>query len=483
MKICYIISTYNKYLDDKIIFQMNSFLKHINNNDIYYLIQTKNEDVKYININNSDNNIYKYFNLFRDVKIENKYDWYIFINDDTFIFHNRLIKLLKNYNCNENYYIGKLLDEYEQDYCIYMSINAGFIISKNLYNLIINLINDDIEKAILHWTSDICIGLYINEISKNNSINSIYNNNFNDLIPNNIELLDNSISCGKIIEFNQWNFLNTISEKEMTVCVVLSDKYYKNKVMTTINDLRTVGNWKGTIIHINIGYNLDIEFKYLNNVKEIDFPLIDKTNLLEKIGKDGFKNSDKREINKLTQWEKFHVFDDYFKKWSRVIYFDAGLRIFDDIKCLLNLDYKNKIVAPDDCYNSSNIFKQQIVFDNQEYINIFQNDYSNYNKIYNSNYFLNCIWIYDTKILDICNKNELIDCMNKYPICRTNEMTIMNILFHFKYNLWNPFPIKTLTSNNQIKYLFEWCEIKNSGTTVNDYCFIKYPMNNIYKII
>ena len=48
--------------------------------------------------------------FFKNMNIENLYDWYIFIDDDTFVFHNRLIKLLENYNSNENYYIGKILD-------------------------------------------------------------------------------------------------------------------------------------------------------------------------------------------------------------------------------------------------------------------------------------------------------------------------------------------------------------------------------------
>lgn len=154
----------------------------------------------------------------------------------------------------------------------------------------------------------------------------------------------------------------------------------------TIKDLMITGRWYGTIIHINIGYNLDVEFKYTYNIKEVSFPLIDKIELLERIGKYGFKISDKREINKINQWETY-VFDDYFKKWSRVLFFDARMRILEDINCLLILDYVNNILAPDDCINSNNIFRQQIIFDNQDYINIFQNDYPNYEQIYNSNYF------------------------------------------------------------------------------------------------
>jgi hypothetical protein len=87
---------------------------------------------------------------------------------------------------------------------------------------------------------------------------------------------------------------------------------------------------------------------------------------------------------------------------------------------------------------------------------------------------LNCMWIYDTNILRVCNKKQLIDAMNTYTLCRTNEMTVMNLLFHFKYHLWEPFPIKTPSN----KYLFEWCELNHSfHTTWKDYCFIKYPIS------
>jgi hypothetical protein len=82
------------------------------------------------------------------------------------------------------------------------------------------------------------------------------------------------------------------------------------------------------------------------------------------------------------------------------------------------------------------------------------------------------MWIYDTNILKICNKRELTEYMNKYTFCKTNEMGIMNILFHFKHKLWTPFPIGA--SNDKI--LFDWCELNQKfHTTWRDYCFIKYP--------
>jgi len=266
-----------------------------------------------------------------------------------------------------------------------------------------------------------------------------------------------------------------------TIFTMVTDKAYFYKTHVTINDLRRVGMWTGEIALITIDFDLDEldkNYKQQNNIIEVKFPLIDKTLLLEKIGPYGFENSDKRELHKLNQWEKLHVFDEYFSKWNRVIYLDAGLRVLDDVKYLLELDYKDKILAPNDAspnFNPDQIFKFQLDCGKPELIDLVINDIANGDgdKMFNSHHMLNCMWVYDTSILKICNKTHLIEAMNKYTLCRTNEMGIMNLLFHFKYNLWNEFPLK----NSCGKYLFEWCESNHPfHTTWKDYCFIKYPV-------
>jgi hypothetical protein len=224
---------------------------------------------------------------------------------------------------------------------------------------------------------------------------------------------------------------------------------------------------------ITIDFNLNTNFKDFYQIIEVKFPLIDKTILLEKIVQNGFNDTtDKREINKLHQWEKLHIFDEYFTQWSRVVYLDAGLRVLEDVKFLLEIPYKNKIVAPKDgnLYNNQ-AFNSQLSKDKPELIESFKTEYGE-NSL-ESNYFLNCMWIYDTDILKICGKSQLIEAMNKYTFCKTNEMGIMNILFYFKYNLWDRLPIQA--SNG--KYMFDWCESNQKHkTTWREYCFIKYPI-------
>ena len=258
-----------------------------------------------------------------------------------------------------------------------------------------------------------------------------------------------------------------------TVFVLLTDQAYFKKACVTIKDLKNIGNWRGDIVLITIDFDLEEDYKLSQNVVEAKFPLIDKTSLLNEIGPNGFSNSDKREIYKLNQWEKLHVFDDYFLQWERVVFLDAGLRVLDDVKYLLELDYRNSILAPNDAspnFKSDQIFKHQLSFDDESKIQRIIMDFGN--EIFDSYHMLNCIWVYDTSILKICNKQELIDAMNKYTLCKTNEMGVMNLMFHFKYNLWKEFPLKA--SNG--KFLFEWCELNhNFHTTWKDYCFIKYP--------
>jgi len=259
-----------------------------------------------------------------------------------------------------------------------------------------------------------------------------------------------------------------------TVFTLVTDKSYFNKAIITINDLRISGKWNGDIVLLTIDFNLDENYKNLYNLFNIRFPLIDKSILLKKIGPNGFSNSDKRELNKLNQWEKLHIFDDYFLNWERVVFLDAGLRVLDDVQNLLELDCTNCILAPNDAspnFREDQIFKYQLSSDNEEIFNLVKNDFGD--SILNSQYMLNCMWMYDTNILKICNKTQLIEAMNTYTLCKTNEMGIMNLLLHFKYKLWREFPLKS--SNG--KYLFEWCELNHSFyTTWRDYCFLKYPV-------
>ena len=121
MKICYIISTCDKYLDNRVQYQMETFLSDVDRNDIFYLTSKPNIEKRHFGWNCLDdekNITWKYIYFIYNMNTILDYDWYMFIDDDTFVFIERLNHLLKNYNKDELYYIGNELDHIKRDYCL-----------------------------------------------------------------------------------------------------------------------------------------------------------------------------------------------------------------------------------------------------------------------------------------------------------------------------------------------------------------------------
>jgi hypothetical protein len=261
-----------------------------------------------------------------------------------------------------------------------------------------------------------------------------------------------------------------------TVVVTLTDRDYYPRAKRTIIDIRTRGKWSGELVLITIGFHPSKNFLDYYQVTKKYYDPISTSYLLEQYEKYPLKTvEDNRHLLKLAQWNKFYVFDDWFSQWRRVIFMDAGLRVFDSMEYLLELPFEGKLYAPDDLpsYDTQQGFERIMELSaNPPAAELLLQEYSKH--ILKEHYFLNCIWMYDTDLLQRCNLHDLIHAMNQYPICRCNEMTTMNILFTFKHRVWQPFP--EFASNG--KRLFGWTEHdRNYGpfTTWRDFCFIKYP--------
>lgn len=263
-----------------------------------------------------------------------------------------------------------------------------------------------------------------------------------------------------------------------SVVVTLTDKNYFEKARRTILDVRTRGSWNEDIVLITVGFDAPTNFLEFYNIIPYRVEHLDTSILLQAYSNNPIlPTCDNRETKKLTQWDKFYVFDKYFERWDKVIYVDAGLRVFNTILNLLELDCTGCIMAPDDAPSYDQHKRFGGIIEHNRNINIVEELFKEYNPtILNERYFLNCIWMYDTSLLQTITVQELVDAMNKYPICRCNEMTIMNLIFTFKYHVWKPFP-EFCQSNSQLR-LFGWTEHdRNYGpyTTWKDFCFIKYP--------
>lgn len=267
---------------------------------------------------------------------------------------------------------------------------------------------------------------------------------------------------------------------DKTVFVLVTDERYLYRAKKTIIDLRSRGEWHGDLVLITLGIS-DINKNFIDfyNIKQKTFPPIEeKTELIKFLHYSSFLDTiDGREITKPNQWEKLHVMDPYFKQWDRVVFLDAGLRVLENVHdSVLQLDYKGKFLAPDDggnyafLPNPDKLFTTQISQTSLKRVNELRTEFGEH--ILDEPYFLNCMWVYDTSILDTISKDEMIQGILKYPVCKTNEMALMNLYIHFKHKLWVRFPTKTAND----KVLFEWCESNNPlPTSWRDYCFIKYP--------
>jgi hypothetical protein len=281
---------------------------------------------------------------------------------------------------------------------------------------------------------------------------------------------------------------------ERTVVVIVTDIGYFPRAETTIRDIRGRGKWNHDLVVISVGFELPQEFKDLYMIQEKKFAQIDLTRLFEKLGSRGFDDTDHREFNKKTQWEKLHVFDNWFAQWERVIYFDAGFRIVDRVDFLLERDSQGVIIAPNDAGfpdgdrgpKTDSRFRR-LVYPKADLETMIQL-YEEFGKteadadFMDAEYFCNCIWIYDTAILsyNLTESNDglksyMIEVANRFPLWVSNEMGVMNAVLNVKMGIWREMESRNLAN----KYMYAWTEttLKSHHTSWQDYCYIKYAIS------
>jgi len=138
------------------------------------------------------------------------------------------------------------------------------------------------------------------------------------------------------------------------------------------------------------------------------------------------------------------------------------LRIFNRIDYFYPNFRANVIIALDDGHPEfTKKFDSQIELSNTEIVEKLKLIYD-----IHSSYFLNCLFIFDTQLIQENTLSNLIELMNSYPICKTNEMAIMNIYFHKNW-----VPLEIYLGHDLI--LFDWCE--RDGRKWNNYVALKYP--------
>lgn len=258
-----------------------------------------------------------------------------------------------------------------------------------------------------------------------------------------------------------------------TAFVTLSDQSYFPKAIRTIQELMDAGEWKGDIVLIAVDFEPDPE-QLQKNVIVYRTSHVNTDELLESFRRHPIRPMpDNRHFGKLYQWDKLQVFKPYFRQWDRIVFLDAGMRVFNPVQPLLELEWKGKFLAPDDSepYDNGLRFITQLDVDaNPEVTEKVFTDFSK--DILDKHYFINCIFVFDTTLLDKVSYQEMEDAMNEYPICMCNEMGIMNLIFAYKFDVWSPFPEKVGD-----KYLYGWCERNYREQLIwQNFHFVKYSI-------
>ena len=207
MKICYIILTCEKYLSSRVKFLLQTSLKNINPTDIY-LLSCKSIDPNIYGWDTPDNYEgcpLKYIRFFQNMKLD--YDWYYFMDDDTFVFPKRLNNFVMNYNKEDSLYIGNRCKNYS--FPIYMSGGGGFLLTKSLYFSLIDYIRNTPEDTLLTSIyGDYLIGLWLTNINKK----TIEVDIFNSSIHKNDSQLENYISFHYLKTKEEYEFYDKFNE-------------------------------------------------------------------------------------------------------------------------------------------------------------------------------------------------------------------------------------------------------------------------------
>jgi hypothetical protein len=259
-----------------------------------------------------------------------------------------------------------------------------------------------------------------------------------------------------------------------TAFALVTDVAYFPRAVRTIEDLRSAGGWSGEVVLLSVGFRPPDEVLDTHRVTCREVAHVPTDGLVAALRERPIRPMpDGRHFGKLAQWDKLQVFDPWMQRWDRVVYLDAGLRVFDRVDPLLSIDWRGKLTAPDDALPGDNgkRFRCQLDLDaNPTVRDRLLADFGAW--ILDARYFLNCLWVLDTRLIDRCSRAELEEGMNRYPISLTNEMGIMNLCFHFRHRVWQPLPERA----EHGKHIFGWSERNYPGTTWRDFHFLKYPV-------
>jgi len=179
MRIAYIVLTCEKYAKTRVEWQKKHMFSSIDLKDVYYLGHAMKPDDRIYSWGAKDDYEslpYKFVDFFRNTDMD--YDWYMLIDDDTFVYHQRLVDLLSIYNPNHPIAIGYDMEHLRNndlgtDLKHYFSGGAGTALSRAAYRGIKQWITTATDKALeFHWCADISLGMWLTQVDRVHLVHS-----------------------------------------------------------------------------------------------------------------------------------------------------------------------------------------------------------------------------------------------------------------------------------------------------------------------
>ena len=168
----YIILSCKPFLQTRAKMQRETWLSKVPQDSYVFLtgaISSNEPNVINTNLADSYETCPKRYYQYIQHNVMNAYDWVMFVHDDTFIFPERLNKLLEGLDPSKRQYVG-----HELTWPImYMSGGAGFALSRSAYSALREyLLVTPREKLEFHESGDATVGLWLKYIDGLERINS-----------------------------------------------------------------------------------------------------------------------------------------------------------------------------------------------------------------------------------------------------------------------------------------------------------------------
>jgi hypothetical protein len=232
------------------------------------------------------------------------------------------------------------------------------------------------------------------------------------------------------------------------VITFVCDLNYLHLLLRSLNLLKQNGKWENDILLIHNNTINDFNIEKLKNLKLITHSYlikdIDFSKILLKRQQKNFKIFNQSYSDKIFQFNKFYLFNNFMKLWDRVLYIDSGAYILGDINTIFNIDNTGLLLAHSDAFPTYE-WKLRRQFDLEKDFILGEE----LDKLINLDidYFQTTIMYYDTSIIDSETFNDLIKIANKYYFSLSNDQGIINIYYNGINKLWKQLPLKDENGN------------------------------------